>query len=474
LSSQTGTTGFVVTPDGWLEGAPTSNQSDTVTATVTDSASHSAQWTFAVTVNSNLAVMGQNFVKGGISLPPATAGNAYSHTLLAAGGTSPYSWSIASGSLPAGLALSSAGVITGTPGAAGNVSGIVFRVSDNTNASATASASIAVAAVNKATRPSYNTGGGFFVYKAQLYDPKGNVFRIRGVDRVHFDMGDQPGISKAGANTVRFFMYDIGVSGAPPASTYATLAQQQHINYQELPIVTAANVAGAPTGSAGDQSTTDLANTVTWWVNNVSAFAPLMDQIAINIFNEWGPGNSPTWASAYETAIARLRAAGYTCPLVIDTGQYGEDFSDLLNYSTQVFDSDPQRNVIFSLHLYVNSAGALSGNVLPQLASLAASQGMVFIVGEFGPGRNIGPAPTLVTPGEIIQAAEAAGIGWIAWAWDDIDLTNCMADNAWFSMTHNCGAYTGPSSLTWYGLDVALNPAYGWIALASPATEFLP
>jgi mannan endo-1,4-beta-mannosidase len=268
-------------------------------------------------------------------------------------------------------------------------------------------------------------------------------------------------------------MYNIGVSGAQPASTYATLAQQQHINYQELPIIVAMNVAGSTTFSSGDQSTADLANTVTWWVNNVSAFAPVMDKIAINIFNEWGPGNSATWASSYESAIARLRAAGYTCPLVIDTGQYGEDFSDLLNYSTQVFQSDPQRNTIFSLHLYYNSASALSGNVLPQLAALAASQGMAFIIGEFGPGRNIGPAPTPVTPGQIIQAAEAAGLGWIAWAWDDIDHSDCTADNTWFSMTYTCGVYTAPSSLTWFGLDVALNPAYGWIALASPATVFL-
>jgi len=481
LSSKSGSTDWVVTPGGWLEGAPTSNENDVVVVTVSDSASHSVQGSLAVTVNSNLAVMGQNFVAGGVSLPPATAGVAYSHTLQAAGGSSPYGWSIASGSLPAGLSLSSAGVITGTAGAAGTFAGIVFRVTDNANASASANATIKVAAANQVARPAYNTGGGFFVRNGQLYDPNGNVFRIRGVDRAHYDANnDAPGIGKAGANTVRFFMFDIGVSGLPGAATYANVALQQHINYQELPIITAANVAGSRIGTTGDNSAADLATTVSWWVNNVSAFAPIMNQIAINIANEWGPpgyqsaAGDPTWASAYETAIAQLRAAGYTCPLVIDTGNSGEDFGDLLNYSTQVFNSDPQRNVIFSLHLYYNSASALAQNLLPQLAALSASQGMVFIVGEFGPGRNIGPAPTLVTPQQIIQTSEANGIGWIAWAWDDNDQAGCASDNSGFGMTYLCGLYTAASSLTHFGLDVTLNPAYGWSALASPPAAFLP
>ena len=53
------------------------------------------------------------------SLSQGQTGVAYSATLSATGGTSPYSWSIKSGNLPAGLSLSSAGAISGTPSAAG-------------------------------------------------------------------------------------------------------------------------------------------------------------------------------------------------------------------------------------------------------------------------------------------------------------------------------------------------------------------
>jgi mannan endo-1,4-beta-mannosidase len=470
LSSQNGATEWLVMPDGWLEGTATRDESDSVTVTLTDAAGQSSQRTFELTVDAHLAMVGQDSAQGSVSLPPAREGAAYSHTLQAAGGSGPYSWSIASGSLPAGLTLSSSGEITGTPSAAGSLSGIVFAVTDNTNSTATANSSITVApaSVSQVARPAYNTGRGFFVSHGKLYDPSGHVFRIRGVNRNHYDMADQPGISRSGANTVRFFMYNIGVSGAAPASTYENVALQQHIDHRELPIITASNVAGTTTRTTGEQSTAALSSTVSWWVHNVGAFAPIMDRIAINIANEWGPANSATWAAAYESAIARLRAAGYSCPLVIDAGSWGQDFGDLLNYSTRVFDSDPERNIIFSLHLYYNAASALSQNILPQLASLSASRGMVFIVGEFGPGRNVGPSPTLVTPGQIIRAAEKSGLGWMPWSWDSNNLPHCRADNNGMSMTAYCGQYNVPSDLTNYGRDVILNPVYGLKRLAQP------
>lgn len=48
-------------------------------------------------------------------LPTATIQSAYSATINASGGTGPYVFSVTSGSLPAGLALSSAGLLEGTP-----------------------------------------------------------------------------------------------------------------------------------------------------------------------------------------------------------------------------------------------------------------------------------------------------------------------------------------------------------------------
>ena len=54
------------------------------------------------------------------SLPDTVVGIAYSVTLEAAGGNGDYTWSVLSGSLPAGLTLSATGTISGTPTAIGN------------------------------------------------------------------------------------------------------------------------------------------------------------------------------------------------------------------------------------------------------------------------------------------------------------------------------------------------------------------
>jgi C1A family cysteine protease len=55
-------------------------------------------------------------------LPGGTVGVPYSRTMEATGGATPYVWSLAAGSLPPDLALSSTGVLSGTPRSAGTAS----------------------------------------------------------------------------------------------------------------------------------------------------------------------------------------------------------------------------------------------------------------------------------------------------------------------------------------------------------------
>ncbi|MDP1681402.1 MAG: Ig-like domain-containing protein [Burkholderiales bacterium] len=69
------------------------------------------------------------------TLPAGTVGSSYNQTLAATGGTPPYTWSITSGSLPAGLNLNgTTGVISGTPTTVGT-SNFTVRVSDAIGAS---------------------------------------------------------------------------------------------------------------------------------------------------------------------------------------------------------------------------------------------------------------------------------------------------------------------------------------------------
>jgi hypothetical protein len=180
---------------------------------------------------------------------------------------------------------------------------------------------------------------------------------------------------------------------------------------------------------------------VAWWVQNEPTWAPIMDRVAINIANEWGPAASTTWRYAYEAvqgpishvsgttitvkstaathpfantpfayvsgaggitnqvvnlsnpggatgawtvqssvslagytsggtlyggAVGALRAAGYTAPLVIDSGGSGQDVTDLVSYSLPIQSSDPLQNCLFSFHAYGGTLNfyATIGNIV--------------------------------------------------------------------------------------------------------------
>src|SRR5215469_9536372 len=86
------------------------------------------------------------------SLPPALLAGSYSAVLSATGGTSPYRWSLKSGSLPAGLTLNSGGQISGLPAQTGTYS-FTAQVQDSSSPRQTASQflNVAVTAVNPAS-----------------------------------------------------------------------------------------------------------------------------------------------------------------------------------------------------------------------------------------------------------------------------------------------------------------------------------
>ena len=67
----------------------------------------------------------------------------YNQSITASGGTSPYNWSIASGSLPSGLSLSQGGSISGTPTTAGT-STFSLQVQDNAARTATQSFNVTI------------------------------------------------------------------------------------------------------------------------------------------------------------------------------------------------------------------------------------------------------------------------------------------------------------------------------------------
>lgn len=99
-------------------------QSGTVTVTAS-SVTGTAQVSASVSVMQTLQIVTS-------ALSSAQVGTSYSATLSAQGGSKPYSWSLASGSLPSGLNMTSAGLISGTPSQSGTFS-FAARVSDSSS-----------------------------------------------------------------------------------------------------------------------------------------------------------------------------------------------------------------------------------------------------------------------------------------------------------------------------------------------------
>ena len=117
---------------------------DTVTFTNTTNDTGNTTRPVSLTVNAAAAPTIST-----VSLPAGAVNTAYSQTLAATGGTTPYSWSVSSGTLPAGLSLSTAGVLSGTPTTAGS-SSFTVRVAGANSASSTKDFSVTI---NAAARP---------------------------------------------------------------------------------------------------------------------------------------------------------------------------------------------------------------------------------------------------------------------------------------------------------------------------------
>ncbi len=79
------------------------------------------------------------------TLPPGTVAVAYSQTIAGSGGTAPYTFGVTVGALPAGLTLTAAGVLAGTPTTVG-ISTFTIRGTDANGCFATLGYTIVIAA----------------------------------------------------------------------------------------------------------------------------------------------------------------------------------------------------------------------------------------------------------------------------------------------------------------------------------------
>jgi hypothetical protein len=129
--------GLKLASTGAISGTPTVAGTSSFTVHVTDSAKP------ANTANATLSITVTPLTVTTKSLPNGVIKKSYSAKLTATGGKSTLTWSLTSGSLPAGLKLSTTGSITGVPTTAGT-STFTVGVHDSATPHNTASATLSI------------------------------------------------------------------------------------------------------------------------------------------------------------------------------------------------------------------------------------------------------------------------------------------------------------------------------------------
>lgn len=102
-------TGLSLSTSGTLFGTPTATFAGSFTVKVTDAISSQYSKTFNLTVVTGLTITTSS------PLPSANQGSPYTFTMTAAGGATPYAWSLLSQTGGNGWSVSSAGIVSGTP-----------------------------------------------------------------------------------------------------------------------------------------------------------------------------------------------------------------------------------------------------------------------------------------------------------------------------------------------------------------------
>jgi hypothetical protein len=140
---------------GTISGSPITQGTFSFVIEATDNTAASSQQSLFITITSPPILLLTT------SLPQATEDTSYLATLIANGGTAPYTWSIVSGTLPAGLTLeATTGTITGTPiqGTAG-ISSFNIMVSDSSSPPASAQQSFSITVEKGSYQPTITVSG---------------------------------------------------------------------------------------------------------------------------------------------------------------------------------------------------------------------------------------------------------------------------------------------------------------------------
>lgn len=252
---------------------------------------------------------------------------------------------------------------------------------------------------------------GFSVNNGRLYDANGNEFIIRGVAHPHTwylkNIGAIADIAGVGANAIRV-VCSSGDRWEETGDSQLTEILDASIGHRVIPILEVHDT----TGYGEESAAATLAQAVSYWQRHQSVLTGQEEYVIINIGNEpYGNSNTGNWVNDTINAIQSMRSAGFRHTLIVDAPNWGQDWSFTMRDNAQsIFDADPDRNTILSIHMYgvFDTAAEIRDYI-----DTITGQGLPLIVGEFGHNHSDG------NPDEdtIMSYTNQTGIGWIAWSW---------------------------------------------------------
>jgi mannan endo-1,4-beta-mannosidase len=270
----------------------------------------------------------------------------------------------------------------------------------------------AAAAVLTLAQPA-QAAAGFTVSGTRILDANGNVFLMRGVNHAHTWYASQTSssltnIKALGANTVRVVLASGQRWTANSAADVTNVITQCKANR----LICVLEVHDT-TGYGEQSGAATLAQAVDYWIAVKSALTGQENYVILNIGNEpYGNGTASTgWTADTKSAISRLRAAGFQHQIMVDAPNWGQDWQFIMrDNAASVFAADPQRNTVFSIHMYgVFDTAAEINDYLGRFQSA----GLPIVVGEFGHNHSDG------NPDEdtILATSQSLGIGYLGWSW---------------------------------------------------------
>ncbi|SCL49657.1 mannan endo-1,4-beta-mannosidase [Micromonospora citrea] len=297
---------------------------------------------------------------------------------------------------------------------------------------------------------------GFSVADGRLYDANGNEFVMRGVNHAHTWYQQQTGsfadIKALGANAVRVVLASGQRWAKNDTADVANVVSLCKAN-RLICVLEVHDTTGY--GEQSGAATLDQA--VDYWLSVSAALAGQEKYVIVNIGNEpYGNQGYGTWATDTSNAVKRLRAAGLDHTIMVDAPNWGQDWSfTMRDNAASVFAADPDRNTVFSIHMY--GVFDTAAEVSDYLGRFRAAR-LPIVVGEFGFDHSDG------NPDEdaILSYAQANGIGYLGWSW-----SGNGGGVEYLDMVTNFD----PARLTTWGQRI-FNGANGIRATAREATVF--